>query len=381
MANTIFKELFKKITGVDDLLDIIIPKFKEATTELKKMDTLLVNISKSNKSLSSSELTKIANDSFSVASKYGKQVSDYLSIVQEMTRAGYQNSKALAELSITAQSATDMTSDLANQYILATDKAYKLNGDVQELTKTLDGANNITTKNAVNMSSLAEGMTIIGSTAASSKMQINETTAALATMLATTKLSGSEAANALQDILNAMNSDSIGGYQNACEKLGVSLYEVKNGATSIKEPMQILKELSIEVSKLGSSDIKRSNLLGSVGDANTSSALSAILDNYSLYEKMLADYAAGTGTLAMDAEKAATSWEGSLNRLSNTWTDTVGNIANSDAVIGITDSLNGLLSIVNKVTDVLGPAGSLGVGLGALLGVKDVGRDKRLSLT
>ena len=70
--------------------------------------------------------------------------------------------------------------------------------------------------------------------------------------------------------------------------------------------------------------------------------------------------------------KSANNMEGSLNRLSNTWTDTVSNIANSDGIIVGINALNGLLSIVNDVTGALGSLGSIGaiggIALNKMLG-------------
>ena len=51
--------------------------------------------------------------------------------------------------------------------------------------------------------------------------------------------------------------------------------------------------------------------------------------------------------------------EASLTRLGNTWTDTIGNIPDSDAITGTVNALNGLLSIINNVTDKLGPLGTI----------------------
>jgi hypothetical protein len=54
-------------------------------------------------------------------------------------------------------------------------------------------------------------------------------------------------------------------YEKACHSLGVSLTTVKDGVQSLKAPMQILKELSEEYNKLDESDVRRANLLNSVG--------------------------------------------------------------------------------------------------------------------
>lgn len=145
--------------------------------------------------------------------------------------------------------------------------------------------------------------------------------------------------------------------------------------------MQILKELSEEYTKLDESDAKRANLLTAVGGKYRANALNAILENYSTYEKMLQDYADGEGSMAEEAEKTANSWEGSLNRLQNTFNSTVGNIVNSDAVIKGINTLNSLLSMIDKLTASLGSWKTLGLGAGLFAGIKNVGRDKMYSLS
>lgn len=339
-------------------------KTKESISELKEVDTYLTEISKANDKLSKSDIKQIGNNSFDVASKYGKDAISYLSGIQEASRAGYENAEGIAELSVAAQGAGDMTDELANRYIVATDKAYKMKGSVDALTETLDGANNITNNNAVNMTELAEGMSVVGSQAASSQMKVNETTAAIGTLIATTQKSGSEMGNAFKGILmnlqqvtgevedgeDAIDESSLTKYEKACKELGVSLSTVKDGVVSLKEPMQILKELSKEYTKLDESDAKRANLLSAVGGKYRANALNAILENYDMYEKMLQDYTDGKGSMAEEAEKTANSWEGSMNRLSNTWTSVVSNIADSDAITTGINALNGLLGVVEKLT-------------------------------
>ena len=358
--------------SVNSAIMFLFSKTKNAISELKGVNTLLMEISKTNDKLSKSDLEKIRNDSFDIASRYGKTATDYLAGVQEAASAGYENAMGIAELSIAAQGAGDMTAELANQYIIATDKAYNLGGSVEKLTEVLDGSNYITNHNAVNMTELAEGMSIVGSQAALLGVEVNEATAVLGTMIATTHQSGSEMAKAFKAILfnlqqvtdeeEGIDAEGLAKYEEACKALNVSLKETKNGITSLRDPMEVLKDLASEYSKLDSNDIRRTNLLSSVGGKDRANALNAILENYDMYEKMLQEYANGTGSMAAEAEKTANSWEGSMNRLSNTWTDTVGNVVNSDAIIAVINSLNDLLSVVNNVTDRLGSLGTIGLG-------------------
>lgn len=253
----------------------VISETREALTELKNINTLLTEISKANEKLTKEQLSDIGDNSFDIASKYGKKASDFLKGVQEASRAGYDNAEAMAELSTAAQSAGDMTSDIANQFIIATDKAYKLNGSVSELTKVLDGVNYITNHNAVNMTELSEAMTIVGSTAASFGVGSNELTAALGTMAATTQQSGSEVARAFRAILlnirqisdeeENIDAEGLTKYEKACNALGVSLKETKNGVLQTRDAMEVLKDLSVEYNKLEENDVKKVNLLNSVG--------------------------------------------------------------------------------------------------------------------
>ena len=183
------------------IISLFAREVRGAVSELKEMDTLLTEISKANDKLTESQLAQIGSNAFKIASNYGKTIADYLTGVQEMSRAGYVNAEAMGELSTAAQGAGDMTADVANQFIIATDKAYKMNGSIEELTKTLDGINFITNNNAVNMSELSEGFSIVASTAASFGVDANQLTAALGTMAATTQQSGSEVARAFRAIL------------------------------------------------------------------------------------------------------------------------------------------------------------------------------------
>lgn len=136
-------ESFTQWASVSSAIMGVAYKTKEAISELKEVDTLLTEISKANDSLTKSQLEQIGNKSFDIASKYGKSAVDYLSGVQEASRAGYYNAENIAELSVAVQGAGDMTDELANSYIIATDKAFKLNGSVEALRNVLDGANKI----------------------------------------------------------------------------------------------------------------------------------------------------------------------------------------------------------------------------------------------
>ena len=345
---------------------------KETLSELREVDTLLTQISKEIGGLSKSDLKKLGSDAFDIASKYGKSASDYLTEVQNASRAGYQNAAQIAELSLAAQSAGNITGELADRFITATDQAYGLGGSVSKLTEILDGSFNISGRNAVSIAELAEAMSAAGGQAAELGVSTEETAAVLGTIISEAHQGGGEAAEAFESILllirqvadagKGIDAESLTRYEKACRALNVSLKETKNGVTSLRDPMEVLKDLSEAYSKLNAGDARKANLLDAAGGGINADALEAVLENYSQYEKMLAEYADGTGTMSQKAAQTADSWEGSMNRLSNTWTDTIGNIADSDAIITLVNGLNSLLSVINSITGKLGSLGTVSLG-------------------
>ena len=113
-------------------------------------------------------------------------------------------------------------------------------------------------------------------------------------------------------------------------------------------------------------------ILASVGGSTN-----AVLENYDLYESMLSEYAQGMGSMSQRATETADSWEGSLKRLSNTWTDTIGNIAESDAVIALVNGLNSFLTVIDAVTSKLGSIGTISLGGSGLFAFLQKDRSKQ----
>ncbi len=373
-----------------NILSLLQKKATEAIPELQKVDTLLTQIGKDNALLTRADLTKIGDDAVDAAARYGKAASDYLESYRAAAKAGYENASAVAGLSLELQTAAGVTAALADQYLNAANHAYLLGGDVEKLREILDGASQIASRNALDMAELTRACTAAGETAASLGVEAGETAAALGAMMAATGQDGDQAARAFQAILsnirqvkdaeNGVDGEGLWQYREACLALNVSLKETRNGVASLRDPMEVLKELAEVYAGLAPGDQRRSALLNSLGEGSSSEALKALLENYGLYEEMLREYADGAGAMQTLAAKTADSWEGSLGRLSNTWTDTMGNLLDSEAVTVALDALNGLLSLVNGLTKALGPLSSLGLGAGLLSGLKNVGRPKMSGL-
>ena len=363
-----------------------------AAKELKEVNSMLTQIKKTADQLSKTDLSNLETAAFHAADKYGKQASGYLSDFRKMYNAGYKNAEAMAELSTLAQAAGDLEANLANDYLIAADAAYQLKGNTEALNKVLDGQTHIAGRYALSMEDLAEATKIAASQSAHSGVSIDQSTAAMGAMISVTRQGGDLVANAWESILmniqqvegetedgNFLNAESLSNYEKACEALGVSLREIKDGASSLRDPMQILEDLSKAYTALDESDSRRTDLIRATGDAEYGKQLNALLENWDLYEKMLEDYANGGGSAMEKAMQSANNWEGSINRLGNTFTKVIHNIANSDAVAAVIDGFNGLLSVIDKITSGLGSLGSIGMGAGIWAGMKNTGK-RRMSV-
>ena len=364
-----FSKSFKLIStyiSANQIISLITRQIREAVDELKNVDNILTEISKTS-DITSSRLKQLGADSFDTASKYGRKASDYLLGVQEFSRAGYaeEQAKAMAELSLKAQAAGDMSAEMANEYIIATGAAYELTENEKALNDVLDRQNYITNRNPVNMEKIASATKLVASQAHSAGVGIDEMTAALGTMSSVTQQSGEVAARAFKGILmnlqqvkadadeigdggEAITSESLTKYEKATNALGVSLKEVKNGTLQLRKPMEILRDLSIAVSKESDNSIKVANLVSAVGGKYRGNQLLALLKNYEMYDKMLAEYNStdAVNSAMEEAQKSADNWAGSMNKLQNSWTELVNQIVNSDEAIEVINLLNNQLQSI-----------------------------------
>lgn len=366
---------FTQWLSVSSGVMLLISKTREAVSEIKELDNILTEISKTS-DMTSQQLKQLGMDAYDAASKYGRTASDYLLGVQEMARSGFYGEKgsAMAEQSLLAQSAGDMNAELANNYILATNAAYKLNGEADKLNAVLDGQNSITNRNSVAMADMATAMSEAGTVASSYRVSIEDLSAMIGTIESVTKLGGNEVGNAIKAILiNLQNvtSDKIVDTLNAAN---ASMTEFVNGAEKLRNPIDILRDLAKTFNQLDEDDPLRAEILTNIGQKYHAAKLGALLQNMEMFDKMLVDYSEGTGSALEESNKSAENLTGTLNKLSNSWTEFVNNIINSDGLKAGVNLLNKLVEGATSLTSKLGSLGTIGLGAGLFAGVKNTGK-------
>ena len=355
-----------KVGNYFGLAFVAVNKFRQSLNTLKMNDTILTEISKTSE-LTKQQLRELGDEAFKVASKYGQVSGNYLLGVQEMARSGYEMlSTELAELSLLAQSAGDMTADSANNYLLATDAAYKYGGSVEKLNAALDGANYISNKNSANLTDIADATRVSASFAANAGVAIDELTAAEATMIAVTKRSGSEIGRAFRSIVlnlqqvsgefdgEVIDEEQLKKVEDRCHSLGVELEYMKDGVPTLRNTMDVLRDLAKVYNSLPDNSAEKQGLISDIGGKYHANSLSALLSRWDMYEKMLGEFSQGTGSALEEANKTADSWEGRLAQLQNSWDSFVNTLTNKAAVKGGVSFLDNTIQAFEKLTETVG---------------------------
>ena len=361
--------MVSKISQIGSLFGVgamMVNRFSDSLRTLRNNSTILTEIAKTSE-MTARELKEVGDLSFSVASQYGMRSNGYLEGVREMARSGYDSlSKELGELSVLAQSAGDMTTDSANNYLLATDAAYKYKGSIEALTTALDGANYISNRNSATLTDIADGVRVSASYAAEAGVQIDELTAAEATMIASTKRSGSEMGRAFRSILlnlqqvkgefdgEIIDEESLKKVEARCHSLGVELETMTAEGAKLRNPMDILKELAQVYNSLPDNSVDKQGIISDIGGKYHANALSALLSNWKSYEKMLGEFSQGAGSSLKEAAKTADSWEGRLNALQNQWDSFVNHVTNQDTIKSGISFFDSAIGGAEKLVDTLG---------------------------
>lgn len=217
------------------------------------------------------------------------------------------------------------------------------------------------------MLDMAEATTQAGSMAAQSGVQVDQLSALIGTAVARTKKSGNEIGTALKALFVNLQDTQNKKITGTFDSLGISMTKMVGDSELLKTPIELLQELSKVYNSLPEGSVEKANILKNIGGKHHANVLSAVLSGQNDYQKMLKDYSEGMGSAAIEAEKSANNWEGSLNKLSNSWSSFISNFANTDLIIGATNALTGFVKVLDTLTSnpllLGGTVGAIGGGI------------------
>ena len=378
-------------------VSVPIKAMKEAISTMKEVDSQMVQIQKVT-NFSQTQMKEIEQQAYKTASAYGQSADAYLESVAAFARAGYKEQSAqLGELAVKTQLVGDTTAEVADQFLLSVDKAYKYNGSVTELMKVLDGADYINNNFATSLEKIAEGMGIVAPVAAQAHVGVDELMASIGTITAVTQRSGSEAARALRALFLNIIGDTkteiedgatwtageIEGLRDVLKTFVPEVVKAAEAANEVINPMEAIRALAEGMEREVIQEDKLMEMVSDIGGKLRSSQLLAIIQNWDMYEQMLDSYQKAAGTADKEIDYIRESWESKLNIMKNSWTEFVSHMVETDTIKG---ALDGVTSAIQFLDSDLGQAtikaaafvaafagiGKLVAGIGAMAGFKNI---------
>lgn len=371
LANTVLKNL------TSQAIQKLTSALKSALQEMKNVDDELITVRKVT-GATAEELEQIEKKAYSVASAYGETASEYLNAVSAFTRAGYrEQATELAELATQTKIVGDTTEEIAQQFLLSVDAAYKYQGNIEQLSKVLDGANEIDNKYATSIEKIAEGLGKVAPIASQAHVGVDELSAAIGTVTAVTQRSGTEAATALRALFLNIIGDTkteiedgatwtageIEGLRDVIKTYASEAYEAAEATGSIINPMEAIAGLAQSMKDGVLTEQQLMSMVSDIGGKLRTSQLLALIENWDMYQSMLNDYANSVGSADKEVENALDSWTRKTNILKNEWTEFISNTIDSEAIKGILD----MATAVVDFSDNLALAATFGLSFFAII--------------
>ena len=358
-TNVYLKMLQWQVVGT--IVSKTIGAFRDAISTMKAVDDEMVTVRKVT-GFTAEQMEKLRDRAYETASAYGEAADEYLNSVAAFARAGYgEQADALAELATKTKLVGDTNAETAQQFLLSVDAAYQYKGNIDALTKVLDGANEIDNKYATSIEKLAEGLGTVAPVAAQAHVGIDELTAAIGTITAVTQRSGSEAARAFRALVLNIVGDTkteidegvtwttgeIAGLKDVIRQYAPAAYEAAKATGEVIDPMEAIGGLAQSMKDGLLTEQKLMEMVSDIGGKLRTSQLLALIQNWDMYQSMLKDYANAVGSADKEIENALDSWTRKTNILKNEWTEFIQSMVSTDAVKGGLDVLIGAVEVLN----------------------------------
>lgn len=358
-TNVYLKMLQWQVMGT--IVSKTIGAFRDAISTMKAVDDEMVTVRKVT-GFTAEQMEKLRDRAYETASAYGEAADEYLNSVAAFARAGYgEQADALAELATKTKLVGDTNAETAQQFLLSVDAAYQYKGNIEALTKVLDGANEIDNKYATSIEKLAEGLGTVAPVAAQAHVGIDELTAAIGTITAVTQRSGSEAARAFRALVLNIVGDTkteidegvtwttgeIAGLKDVIRQYAPAAYEAAKATGEVIDPMEAIGGLAQSMKAGLLTEQKLMEMVSDIGGKLRTSQLLALIQNWDMYQSMLKDYANAVGSADKEIENALDSWTRKTNILKNEWTEFIQSMVSTDAVKGGLDVLIGAVEVLN----------------------------------
>lgn len=218
---------------------------------------------------------------------------------------------------------------------------------------------------------IAEGLQQFAAVADTVGLSYEYSTAALATVVATTRQSANVVGNAFKTLFSRIEGLKLGGtledgtdlnkYSEALLAVGIN---IKNSNGELKAMDQILDELGAKWNTLNTAS--QVALAQTVGGARQYTQLIALMDNYDFFKQNVETARNSEGSLQQQAERYAESWEAASKRVKTAWQGLYQTVVPTQSIIKMTDVLSDTITAVDKIIESMGGLKTVVLGLASV---------------
>lgn len=148
---------------------------------------------------------------------------------------------------------------------------------------------------------------------------------------------------------------------------------------TFKSTYQIIKEISEVWGDL--TDVSQANILNLMAGKRNANAVSSLIENFDMAEAALNAANDAAGSAMAEHAKWLDSIEGKINQFKASFEALSSSVVNSDFIKHLIDGATSLISLLDAITQKIGPLPGLLMGITSLLNVSGFGRHSSTCLS
>ena len=317
------------------------------------------------------EMDRFAQSANRAAQNLGRQTKDYTNAALSFYQQGLSDDQVAARTETTLKAANitgAAVGDMANQ-LTAVWNGFQVNmQNTQDVVSKLAA---VADTSASNMSELATAMSKTASVANNMGVDVDQLTAQVATIIATTRQAPQTVGNALKTIYARINdikagSDeaqiSLGNYTGKMASLGIQVLDQQG---HLRDTGQVMEEIG---QRWGSMTREQQIYLAqTMAGQRQMNNLIALFDNWDMYTKELNTSLEAQGTLDEKNSRYMESLAAHANQLTAASEGLIQAFADSDSFKGFIDAGTAALKLLTTMVDSIGGGGTALLGFGSIL--------------
>lgn len=336
--------------------------FEDMLKIIKEVDTSLIEINKV-LDLNKEQLKSLTKEATQLGIAYGRTTTEILNSIGAFAKAGLdkQASVQMTELAALLSNVGDMSTEMAEETLIATNAGFQLGNNYQRLNLLISEFNELANKNAIEVDTLSDAWKSSASIAKQAQLSIEQYNALITVSGSATQKSGKEIGNSWKTVLMRLQGvsdgvdtleEDVGKAEEALNSIGIA---VRKSPTEWRPAMEVLEEFAKKYKELGEQGrtVEQSAVTEALAGKYRANILAATLQNFDQIKKALQDQVGAMGSAEAENSRYMDSIQARTKVLSATWEQMTTNLINSDWIKNIISGLTQIVIWIDKTNAII----------------------------